>query len=219
VEQLKSLLGPDVELEVGAVEGVPSRGLLPAEVAAVAGAVPSRQAEFLTGRALARTALARLGVHGYPLLPGDDRAPRWPAGIVGSITHTRDTCAVAVARSQSVRALGIDAEPREPLEESVWPTVCTDAERRALALIPSSERGLRARLLFSAKEAVFKCVYPATGHFLEFTDAELTFDVSAQTFEATLREPVQAFPSRLVGQWRWNDALIVTALRVSPDGV
>ena len=200
------------------MDGVPSSGLLDEEVAAIAGAVPSRQAEFLTGRAAARRALARLGVGGAPLLPGPDRAPRWPPGIVGSITHTREACAVAVARETDVRAIGIDAEPREALEENVWPTVCTAVERRTLASLPASERGAYAKLLFSAKEAVFKCVYPATSRFLEFTDAELTFDVSAQTFRATLLDPVPGFPSQLVGRWRWSETTIVTALCLGRRG-
>ena len=66
-----------------------NEGLLPEERGAVAKAVPKRVAQFTAGRVCARRALAQLGnTEPVPILMGEDRAPQWPAGYVGSISHT-----------------------------------------------------------------------------------------------------------------------------------
>ena len=58
-------------------------------------------------------------------MTGTDRAPLWPAGAVGSISHTDDYCVVVVGHSVEHRSLGVDAEPAAPLEEHVWTEICT----------------------------------------------------------------------------------------------
>src|SRR5215469_16812348 len=77
--------------------------LRPAEAAIVARAVEKRRAEFATGRACAHAALDAWGAPDAPLLPGPDRAPLWPDGFVGSISHARGACA-AVAAPRAVAA-------------------------------------------------------------------------------------------------------------------
>src|SRR5262245_27478480 len=74
-------------------------------------AVAKRQAEFACGRRCARRALAMLGIENFPLVPGPHRAPLWPSGVVGSITHCTDLCAAVVARAGRIQSLGLDAEP------------------------------------------------------------------------------------------------------------
>lgn len=160
--------------------------LYPREATAIAHATPKRRREFAAGRWCARRALARLGVAPGPLLNGADRAPHWPAGMTGSISHT-DAYVVAVAAPRELfRSLGVDAEPSEPLEEELWQTVCTLAERRWLAMQMPAERGRLARLIFCAKECVYKWQYPLTGAFLEFLDMELSIDRQRWRFAATL---------------------------------
>ena len=83
--------------------------LLPAEAAQVATAVAKRRREFAAGRYLARKLLSRLDLpQDTPLLNGEDRAPVWPEGVAGTISHTRHRAAVAVARSPAVLSLGCD---------------------------------------------------------------------------------------------------------------
>src|SRR5690348_13963037 len=95
-----------------------------AEAADVARAVLGRRVAFATGRACARRALARLEVTAFDLRNGLDRAPRWPTGIVGSITHTGPApggyCAVVVGRSRELAALGVDAEQWSRLTPALW---------------------------------------------------------------------------------------------------
>jgi len=158
--------------------------LLPEELADVGAAVEKRRFEYASGRACAHRALARLGFAHAPLKSGPDRAPLWPDGATGSISHMAGWCAAAVARATEVVALGIDLEPDEPLEPSLWRLVATDREQAELERSPASSRGARARLLFCAKEAFYKCQYPATRVLLDFRDVEC--ELTDDAFRVTL---------------------------------
>ena len=168
--------------------------LLPAEQEQVKGAVEKRRREYAAARARARRALARLGVACGPLLGTPDRDPIWPDGVVGSISHMDGWCAVAVAKRADVRALGIDLEPERPLEPSLWRLIATDRERQWLESLPPDSKGCAARLLFSAKEAFYKCQFPSTRELLDFRDVELEVDLARGDFRVTLL--------RDAGPWR-----------------
>ncbi len=115
---LAELLPP----EVAAAEvfyDPPGLGLYPEEEACVARAVEGRRREFTTVRHCARAALARLGVGPSAITKGDRGAPRWPEGVVGSMTHCAGYRGAAVARTADLTAIGIDAEPNEPLPAGV----------------------------------------------------------------------------------------------------
>ncbi len=180
---IASVFGPDVITE----EGEPSslEGPLSAEEAlALARAVEKRRREFVAGRTLARRALARLGIGDVAIPMGEDRAPLWPAGVVGTISHTADRCGVAVARDTAVLGIGLDLERLSDFPPRVIPAVCRPEEIAWLESLPAAERPRFAALLFSAKEAVYKCQYPRTRRFLEFHDVELRVDAQAGTFAA-----------------------------------
>lgn len=147
-------------------------------------AVDKRRFEFASGRACAHLALDRLGFARAPLRSGPDRAPLWPDGAVGSISHTTGWCAAAVARAREVAALGIDLEPDEPLEPSLWRLVATDRELARLEREPAASRGLQARLLFVAKEAFYKCQHPTSRTLLDFRDVEC--ELEREAFRVTL---------------------------------
>jgi 4'-phosphopantetheinyl transferase EntD len=144
--------------------------LYPEESVSVAKAVHRRVQEFAAGRLCARRALAEFGITDFPLQAGADRAPRWPESIVGSITHTAGFCAAAVAERRNFSALGLDVEVVEDLKPELWPHVCVAAELAWLESIPAPERTAAAALIFSAKEAFYKCRYPVTGERLNFAD-------------------------------------------------
>lgn len=147
--------------------------LYPIETEAVARAVPRRRLEFSAGRTCARRALARLGIRPGPIPRGAGREPVWPPDVTGSITHDRDVCVVVVARTGNVRSLGIDLEAGDRLPENLIPEICTQRElERFDRLSPPSACGW-PKILFSAKEAVFKCLYPLTRSMFEFHAVEL----------------------------------------------
>lgn len=138
-------------------------------------AVNKRRAEFLAGRYAAQHALTALGVSASPER-NDDGSPRWPALVAGSITHGAGRALCAVAFERDVRSLGIDAERLMGASASseLRERICTDAER---ALFANTLTGLpehhAVTLAFSAKESLYKCLYPLVGRFMDFHAAEV----------------------------------------------
>ncbi len=194
---IRDLLAPPV---VGAevFDDPPELELFAAEEAVVARAVDKRRREFATVRRCARAALAQLGVPPGPILPGQHGAPTWPDGIVGSMTHCAGYRAAGVAWASEVRSVGIDAEPNEPLPEGVLDVVSLPGERhRLVELVGRRPEVNWDRLLFSAKEAVYKAWFPVTGRWLGFADAELTLAEDG-TFAARflVPGPVAGFAGR-----------------------
>lgn len=199
----------------------PESTLYPAEAAVVARAVEKRRREFTTVRHCARQAMRRLGVPPAPLLPGQRGAPQWPAGVVGSMTHCDGYRAAAVARTGAVHALGVDAEPHQPLPEGVLGMVALPEESTMLAARTAAEPAVCwDRLLFCAKESVYKAWFPLTGRWLDFAEASVTL-AGDGTFTARLRVdgPVVAGErlTGFAGRWLAGRGLLVTAVVVPPS--
>jgi len=193
----------------------PSAVLFPAEAALLVNAVPKRKQEFATVRHCARLALAELGVPAGPILPGVRGAPVWPDGIVGSMTHCAGYRAAAVARTSEIAGIGIDAEVHGPLPEGVLELVASPDERTHLAGLASARPEVCwERLLFSAKESVYKVWSPRTGEWLGFEEAEVSFDPEAATFTARVLVP-GPFPV-LTGRYLVEDGLVLTAIVLPP---
>ena len=195
--------------------------LLPDEQLHTGSMSEKRLLEFCAGRFCARAALASLGMRPEPVGRGTDRAPIWPAGVTGSITHVSGRehgfAAAAVARSSELRAVGLDAELDVPLDDDLHAIVLTPSERARLEAAAPSERTFLAKLSFSAKEAVYKCQYTLTREFLEFTDVEVESDLSQSTFRATFMRPIAGvFPrgSSLTGRFTRQQGLIVTGVEL-----
>ncbi|WSV65993.1 4'-phosphopantetheinyl transferase superfamily protein [Streptomyces sp. NBC_01013] len=192
--------------------------LHPAEEAAIARAVESRRREFTTVRHCARTALRELGHDYEPLVPGHRGAPGWPAGVVGSMTHCAGFRAAAVARVGVLASLGIDAEPDLPLLPGMLASVSLPTERQRVDELAAHRPGVAwDRLLFSAKEAVYKTWFPLTGLLLDFPQAEILIDPGG-TFRAVLLVPGPVVGGRAVtvfhGRWAAGGGLLATAIGV-----
>jgi 4'-phosphopantetheinyl transferase EntD len=218
---IEELLAPPVAA-VEAFTDPPDGFLYPAEEAVITRAVDKRRREFTTARVCARTALGRLGVPPAAILPGPRGAPGWPAGVVGSMTHCAGYRAAAVARATDVATLGIDAEPNEALPDGVLATIATPPERAWLAERPAGAGGVHwDRLLFSAKESVYKAWFPLCQQWLDFEEAVVTFD-PAGTFTARLLVPgpvvAGAKLTGFVGRWLARDGLVLTAIAVPASG-
>lgn len=172
---------------------------LPAlEAVAVARAVPQRQAEFAAGRWCARQALQALGVAPQPVPAGADRAPVWPAGVVGTISHDGGWCVAGVARCPPWRGLGIDVERVERFGVGLETTVCTPFEvQRHLQPCAASERRDALARIFSFKEAAFKALYTSAQQWIDFQDAELLELPAGDCGPTLLRllRPVAAWPA------------------------
>ena len=209
---------PDSVAVVATREDLVEVELFPEERKSVARAVEKRRREFTTARACARDALARLGVGPAPIPSGERGEPVWPDGVVGSITHCAGYRAAAVAHAASTVALGIDAEPDDPLPADVLPLISSVSERSELADLARVHPGTAwDRLLFSAKESVYKAWFPLQRTFLDFTEAEVRFDPAGR-FSARLLVPGPVVAGRelaeLTGRFCCRDGLVLTAVHV-----
>jgi 4'-phosphopantetheinyl transferase EntD len=205
--------------------------LAPEEAAVVANAVPKRVGEFAAGRLCARRALSELHVVGIAISAAPDRQPIWPAGVVGSITHTEGLYAAVVAERKLLRGIGIDTEPACSVDSALWPRILIRAELDWLASLERHERAAAATLIFSAKEAAYKCQYPSTGEHLSFSDLNVTVvDWGAErgalhvtptrtiTLTRLMTTEIESSGcSVLPGAYRRNDGFVSAGVFMRPD--
>jgi 4'-phosphopantetheinyl transferase EntD len=121
-----------------------------------------RTLEFRTGRAYAKLALSKLGCCPVELLVGADKAPIWPAGVSGSITHTSGTegghVAAAVARTDVVGKIGIDAEVNRALHPAAWRQFLSRNEHQKVRELPVESRSTIVMTIWCVKEAAMKAL-------------------------------------------------------------
>jgi 4'-phosphopantetheinyl transferase EntD len=154
------------------------------------------------------------------MLPGPGGAPQWPEGITGSITHCAGYRAAAVSSTRDAVSLGVDAEPNEALpDHGMLDLIALYEERVRLGELAAEMSGICwDRLLFSAKESVYKTWFPLTRSWLGFESADIVIDPHAGTFTARLLVPgplVNGVPlTRLNGRWLSGQGFLVTAVVV-----
>lgn len=200
------------------VDDPPDVVLFPGEAEAVARAVDKRRREYAAVRHCARQALAELGIPPAPILNGPKREPLWPAGVVGALTHCDGYRAAAVARADDVTSLGIDAEPNLVLPDGVLKTIARPEELPHLESLAREEPAVCwDRLLFSAKESVYKTWFPVAQRWLGFEDATVHFSPDG-TFAVQLHETgpeIGTVPlTTMHGRWRVHAGLVLTAVTI-----
>jgi 4'-phosphopantetheinyl transferase EntD len=177
-----------------------------AEKALVQHAVPSRQAEFATGRWCARVALAQLGASAPALGKGALGEPLWPTGYQGTLTHESGLClalAAPIPPRGPLAGLGLDLlDTRRPVRMTEMATLILHPLEQAL-ISNQPDPDAYLQLLFSAKEAVVKAVSARVGRYLDLT--QICISLIADAFTATL----EGFDFRLEGRYHKQDVFIV----------
>ncbi|WP_106477413.1 4'-phosphopantetheinyl transferase family protein [Phytohalomonas tamaricis] len=159
-------------------------------------AVAKRQAEYLAGRVCAREALREYDRHDHELNTLPDRRPAWPDGTVGAITHSRDFAAALVADASRWVGVGIDAEHYLDVERAarLKGEILTDAELAMSAAFSPLQLARFVTLVFSAKESLYKTLYPLVGRSFYFHDAQLSaWDESCGSIEFELLVTLSPF--------------------------
>jgi len=186
--------------------------LFPEEARALRRAVPRRRAEFAAGRAALRRAMAESGLAPRAVPMGPDRAPRWPPGLAGSLSHTETAALAVLAPVARAAALGVDIEAATPLPEDLFESVLGIEERCMVG-----GDGLAAKRVFCAKEAVYKAQYPLTGQVLGFEAVDVR--LGPGRFEARFRTGVGRLVAgtRLLGRLEEGAGCVLAAVVIAPD--
>ncbi len=219
---LRELLGGEILTAEGEPEALYTEDcLLPAEQAAVSRAVQKRRIEYGATRKLARALFAECGLGPLPLLNRSDRSPIWPEGYVGAITHTNAWCGVALAGASVVAGLGIDAESNRPMKLAIVERISTETERRQMRRC-GHEPSAIGTLWFSAKESVYKCLFPSVQRFIGFGEVEVVVDFETRSFRVLpcadeLRRDHGALVSKLEGRFIRTRELWITSCVLQHD--
>jgi enterobactin synthetase component D len=145
-------------------------------------AVEKRKNEFYAGRWCATQAIYQTN-HRY-LTPkiNADRSPLWPDGVVGSISHSNDKAISLVTSIDQCVGVGVDLQYAIPPEEQL----------KILDLVLSTSEALLFRkispnrafdVFFSAKESLYKALYPSCLDIFEHKDVEI---VKVNEYDFTL---------------------------------
>ncbi|PMV21789.1 MULTISPECIES: 4'-phosphopantetheinyl transferase family protein [unclassified Pseudomonas] len=188
--------------------------------ASIQRSVAKRQAEFLAGRLCARAALQQLDHLDCIPAIGEDRAPVWPAPISGSITHSTGHAAAIVGHKAQWRGLGMDLENVLSLEraERLAGEILTADELLRMAALPRERIALLVTLTFSAKESLFKALYPIVQKRFYFEHAELLEWSEGGHLRLRLLTDLSeewCHGKELVGQFAVDDGQLLSLVAVS----
>jgi 4'-phosphopantetheinyl transferase EntD len=212
---VRPLFAKDIALALSNPLGQPAAPLAEEAACLSPNAVAKRRREFAAGRDAAHQAMALLGAPVQAIPVAENRAPVWPAGLVGSISHTR-SCAMAVVAhtgdmtAGNIRGLGLDVEEDKPLADDLWPAICSPGEQDWLRAQPNP--GQLAKLVFSAKEAAYKCQFTLSARYYGFDGMELSIDLEQGRFSARFCADQAPFSCGdcITGRFAIGAGLIVT---------
>ena len=196
------------------MERRPAPPLPEAEAAVVKTAAEARKISFAAGRAAARRALEKFGFRD-PIIPaGADRAPVWPPGTIGSISHAGGLAVAVAARLEDLAAIGVDLERTAAVSRELWPNLMVAGETRFLNSLPEAEQSRFATAIFCIKEAFYKYQYPHARQWLDFREVEVELGVKAEEWKLTTQQPIiigGKAVGALYGRYRIGNAFTLAA--------
>lgn len=179
-----------------------------------------RRQEFIAGRYCAIQAAQNIGLTIESLPTGLTREPVWPQGVTGSISHSKQLAISCIANTSDYLSLGIDAEEmmKPEVAAEIALTIATQSELHYLDTLNSD---LSLTLLFSAKEALYKALFPLVRTFIDFKEVKLhTVDFASGLFELELissNKSLVKYLGRYMGSFRMIDQTLVTFVSIPKD--
>ena len=178
-----------------------------------------RRAEFSLGRYCARRALSKFELESFPILRNtESREPHWPKSVRGSITHSEGFAAVAVGMTKDVSGIGIDLESLSRVVDfNIRRHVCVEKEREFMESLTAEQANRYLRIIFSAKESIFKCFFPISQTYLYFQDAEIIIDDKNCEFSFLLSKACTGITSagfQHSGRFSIKDDLLLTSIYI-----
>lgn len=217
-ELIARLFGPHVTGVVARLDGPDPGPAYPEEGSLVDNAVPHRRREFLVGRACAHAALAAIGRDRGPILIGPRREPLWPAHVVGAIAHAGTWAGAVVTTTDRAMGLGLDIEPLEPpLPAGVEDLVLTAADRTRMPAGDDVEARRWAKVAYTAKECVYKALYPSTGWSLDHADVDVDIDLARGQWRAWVADTFPWDGPDLAGRFEPADGHLFAGILVAPS--
>jgi len=193
----------------------------PEELKAVQNAVAKRRLEFIAGRTCARLCMDKLGLPGAVIPVGTGRAPLWPPGIVGSISHTRGYCGAAAARRDDVLGLGFDAECVDDVRPELWPEIVSETELSDLIGAAAGDLDRALALAFAAKESFYKCQYPLSGKWVGFHDVEMRLEADGKDFLIVPRLDIPGAAAKgapIRGNYEFSGGTVLAGIEIPTPG-
>lgn len=104
----------------------------------------------------------------------DSRMPVFPEGFVGSISHTNNLAVAAVTNCETIESIGVDLEYliTEESYDVIKRQVLTEAELLLMPQFPIPKKEALT-VIFSAKESLYKLLYPMVERFFDFSAAKV----------------------------------------------
>ncbi len=176
-------------------------------------AYEKKKLEFALGREAAHMALREIGIEGGPaVLRGTGGEPLWPLGVAGSISHCYPWSVAVVGQHSNDLAVGIDLESVDRLREiDIRNLICSDKE---LQWVQAGQIRERLLMVFSAKEAVYKALFPIYQRYIDFKEVELSWLSDQGCFRAKFLTPAPGFVPESFGPvyCHHEDGLIFSCL-------
>ena len=178
-----------------------------------------RRAEFSLGRYCAHRALSKFELESVPILrTAETREPYWPASVRGSITHSEGFAAAAVGMTKDVSGIGIDLESLSRVVDfNIRRHVCVEKEREFMESLTAEQANRYLRIIFSAKESIFKCFFPISQTYLSFQDAAIIIDEKKFEFSFVLSKACSGITSagfQHSGRFSIKDDLLLTSVYI-----
>lgn len=207
---VRALLPPGAFCSLGR-GGAGETGGYPEELALIGPEYAPGRLQSVEAREHARVALRQLGVAPAAIPRGPGGAPHWPPHVIGSLSHSGEYRAAAVARASRYRGIGIDVETRRRLAPGLVATFTHAVERRQMAALEGDYAPDSLPVAaFCAKEAAFKALYPATGVWMGMREVIARFQPRGRFLVRPAAAPERGAPAlSIAGRWAALGEIVV----------